>query len=180
MTLSFLGGHGFKLIAVCMYRPVFVIHALVLTLKSIFRFHCYMLADKVYFISVCGLQIIYIRGAIINSHTSTLTDPQFCWDGSAAAVHQHGSYMEDVTTETDVRLPSTPCLLKLNTTRRGMMGFVPAGVSHLEHSSLRFSQFIERWFSSCHFYDGAAQRPDVRWLAIPPRTLVYDFRSHVL
>lgn len=73
-----------------------------------------------------------------------------------------------------------PFLLKLNTLPNGMMGFVTASVSHLEHSSLWFSQFIERWFPSCHLYDGAAQRPDVRWLAVSPRTLVYNFRSHVL
>lgn len=93
-------------------------------------------------------------------------------------VDQH--FMEDVTTETDVHLPCTTRLLKLNTLPSGMMGFVTAGVSHLEHRSLRFSQLIERWFPSCHLYDGAAQRPNVRWLAVSPRTLVYDFRSHVL
>lgn len=96
----------------------------------------------------------------------------------AGSVDQH--FVEDVTTETDVRLPSAARLLKLNASPRGMMGRVAAGVSHLEHSSLRLSQLIERWFPSGHLYDGAAQRPDVCWLAVSPRTLVYDFRSHVL
>lgn len=51
---------------------------------------------------------------------------------------------------------------------------------HLEHGSLRLPQFIERRFSRRHLYDGAAQRPNVRRLAVSPRTLVYDLRSHVL
>lgn len=92
----------------------------------------------------------------------------------------HGRLMKDVPTETDVHLPSSTRLLKLHTSPGGMMGFCFGAVSHLEHCSLRLSQFIERWFPSCHLYDGAAQRPDVRRLAISSRTLVNDFWSHVL
>lgn len=71
------------------------------------------------------------------------------------SVDQH--FVEDVTTETDVRLASAARLLKLNASPRGMMGYATAGVSHLEHGSLRLSQFIERWFPSGHLDDGAAQ-----------------------
>lgn len=60
------------------------------------------------------------------------------------------------------------------------MAFTIATASHLEHSGLRLSQFIERRFSCRHFYDGAAQRPNVRRFAISSGPLVDDFRSHVL
>lgn len=77
-------------------------------------------------------------------------------------------------------LNPTARLLTLNTLSKGMMGYVPGAVSHLEHGSLRFSQFIKRRFSSRHLNDGATKRPNVCRLAVPSGTLVYDFRSHVL
>lgn len=53
-------------------------------------------------------------------------------------------------------------------------------MSDLEHCCLRLAELIEGRLPSSHFYNGAAQRPDVRWLAVPTRPFIYDFRGHVL
>lgn len=50
----------------------------------------------------------------------------------------------------------------------------------LKHGCLRFSQFVEWWFASGHFYDGASQGPDVSRGSVPPGALIDDLWSHVL
>lgn len=51
---------------------------------------------------------------------------------------------------------------------------------YLKHGSLWAAQLVEWGFPSGHLYNGTAQGPDICWLSISPRALVYNLRSHVL
>ena len=71
----------------------------------------------------------------------------------------------------------TPCDIVCHNTT----GYIPPLVtSDLEHGCLWLPQLVKGGLARGHLYDGAAQRPDVRRLAVASRPLVYDLGSHVL